>query len=59
MANEAGKRYRCAKCGSEMIVVRGGQGTLSCCGEPMGPVVQVPPGRQPNAEGSKDAQSAR
>ncbi len=35
MANQIGKRYCCAKCGSEFIVTRGGEGTLICCGEPM------------------------
>ncbi len=35
MANELGKRYRCAKCGSEFIVTKGGKGTISCHGKPM------------------------
>ncbi len=35
MANEIGKRYVCAKCGAEFIVTRGGQGTISCCGQVM------------------------
>lgn len=35
MANQVGKRYQCTKCGSEMIVTKGGEGTLVCCGEPM------------------------
>lgn len=35
MANETGKRYVCATCGSEMLVTRGGDGTVSCCGQPM------------------------
>ncbi|MGQ9573505.1 MAG: hypothetical protein ACUVV3_10070 [Dehalococcoidia bacterium] len=35
MANQAGKRYQCTKCGTEMIVTKAGQGTLSCCGQPM------------------------
>jgi len=35
MANQVGKRYRCSKCGSEFIVTRAGEGTLSCCGQPM------------------------
>jgi desulfoferrodoxin-like iron-binding protein len=35
MANEIGKRYYCAKCGSEFIVTRGGKGTIHCCGKPM------------------------
>jgi desulfoferrodoxin-like iron-binding protein len=35
MANDVGKRYVCRKCGVEIIVTRGGKGTLQCCGEPM------------------------
>jgi len=35
MANQAGKRYVCTKCGSELVVTRGGEGTLSCCDQPM------------------------
>ncbi|MFQ5875745.1 MAG: desulforedoxin [Dehalococcoidia bacterium] len=35
MANQTGKRYRCEKCGSEFIVTRGADGTLSCCGQEM------------------------
>lgn len=35
MANEVGKRYVCAKCGSEFMVTKAGQGEISCCGQPM------------------------
>jgi desulfoferrodoxin-like iron-binding protein len=35
MANQVGKRYRCTKCGAEMIVTKGGEGTITCCGQPM------------------------
>jgi len=35
MANQIGKRYVCKKCGSEFIVTRAGDGTLTCCGQPM------------------------
>jgi len=35
MANEIGKRYRCDKCGTEVIVTRGGNGTVHCCNQPM------------------------
>lgn len=35
MANPAGKRFKCAKCGAEVIVTRAGNGTLKCCGQPM------------------------
>jgi hypothetical protein len=35
VANQIGKRYVCKKCGSEFIATRGGDGTLTCCGQPM------------------------
>jgi competence CoiA-like predicted nuclease len=35
MANQVGKRYVCKKCGTEVIVTRGGDGTLHHCGEVM------------------------
>jgi desulfoferrodoxin-like iron-binding protein len=35
VANQVGKRYLCTKCGTEMIVTKGGEGSLSCCGQPM------------------------
>ncbi|HJO82997.1 MAG: desulfoferrodoxin [SAR202 cluster bacterium] len=36
MATETGKRYSCAKCGSEFVVTRGSdEGAVICCGEPM------------------------
>jgi len=35
MANQIGKRYVCKKCGSEFIVTKGGEGTVTCCGQPM------------------------
>jgi desulfoferrodoxin-like iron-binding protein len=35
MTNEIGKRYRCDKCGAEVIVTRGGKGTVHCCNQPM------------------------
>jgi len=35
VANQVGKRYQCTKCGTEMIVTKGGEGKLSCCGQPM------------------------
>ncbi|GAF87224.1 unnamed protein product [marine sediment metagenome] len=35
MANQVGKRYQCTKCGTEMIVTKGGEGNLSCCDQPM------------------------
>ena len=35
MANVTGKRYQCASCGAEVLVTRGGDGNLVCCGQPM------------------------
>lgn len=35
MASQTGKRYTCKKCGTEVVVTRGGTGELKCCGEPM------------------------
>jgi len=35
MANQVGKRYICAKCNSEFIVTKAGQGTMNCCGTPV------------------------
>ncbi len=35
MPNLPGKRYYCEVCGSEFIVTRKGDGTLTCCGQPM------------------------
>ena len=35
MANQVGKRYLCGKCSTEMIVTKGGEGQLKCCGQPM------------------------
>lgn len=35
VANQVGKRYQCTKCGTEMIVTKGGNGELSCCGQVM------------------------
>ena len=43
MANETGKRYVCATCGSEMLVTRAGDGVLSCCDQPMHPREAAPP----------------
>jgi desulfoferrodoxin-like iron-binding protein len=33
--SETGKRYVCSTCGSELLVTRGGEGALNCCGQPM------------------------
>ena len=35
LANQVGKRYQCSKCGTEMIVTKGGEGQLICCSQPM------------------------
>jgi desulfoferrodoxin-like iron-binding protein len=35
MANEKSKRYVCGQCGTEMLVMVGGDGQLTCCGQPM------------------------
>jgi desulfoferrodoxin-like iron-binding protein len=35
MGTQAGKRYKCEKCGSEVLVTKPGNGTLKCCGQEM------------------------
>ncbi|HUA34016.1 MAG TPA: hypothetical protein VMA09_10455 [Candidatus Binataceae bacterium] len=35
MPNQLGKVYICGKCGSQVIVTKGGTGALKCCGAPM------------------------
>ena len=35
MANQLGKRYRCAKCGTEILCTKAGTGEVVCCGENM------------------------
>jgi desulfoferrodoxin-like iron-binding protein len=35
MANQLGKMYICSKCGSQVIVTKGGNGALKCCGQEM------------------------
>ena len=35
MANVVGKRYRCTKCGAEVIITKAGVGKMECCGEEM------------------------
>jgi len=35
MANQVGKRYMCTKCGAEVIITRGGEGTSTCCEQSM------------------------
>ncbi len=33
MASQLGKRYRCQVCGTEILCVKSGQGTTTCCGQ--------------------------
>jgi desulfoferrodoxin-like iron-binding protein len=35
VANSLGKRYSCAKCGTEILCTKAGAGEVVCCGEPM------------------------
>lgn len=35
MASQIGKIYICAACGTQVIVTKGGTGTLRCCGAEM------------------------
>jgi hypothetical protein len=35
MASQLGKRYKCAKCGTEALCTKAGVGKLECCGEEM------------------------
>ena len=35
MANQLGKMYLCGTCGSQVIVTKGGTGTIKCCGGEM------------------------
>lgn len=35
MANQIGKRYVCAHCSAQLLVVKPGPGTLECHGEAM------------------------
>lgn len=37
MANQIGKIYVCQKCQAQVIVTKGGSGTLKCCGQEMQP----------------------
>ncbi|HEY2385658.1 MAG TPA: desulfoferrodoxin [Candidatus Binatia bacterium] len=36
MANQLGKIYICGGCGAQVIVTKGGNGALNCCGQAMG-----------------------
>jgi desulfoferrodoxin-like iron-binding protein len=35
VANTLGKRYQCTECGAQVLVTKGGEGTLECHGQPM------------------------
>ncbi len=35
MAAQIGKIYVCSACGAQVIVTKGGAGTLKCCGQEM------------------------
>jgi desulfoferrodoxin-like iron-binding protein len=35
MASQLGKRYRCSKCGTEILCTKAGEGTPTCCGQEM------------------------
>ncbi|MDP1821458.1 MAG: hypothetical protein Q8K58_16395 [Acidimicrobiales bacterium] len=37
MSNQAGKRLKCDACGAEVVVTKGGNGTVACCQKPMAP----------------------
>ena len=36
MTLQTGKRYACESCGTETLVTKPSEGTLSCCGKEMG-----------------------
>jgi desulfoferrodoxin-like iron-binding protein len=35
VASQLGKRYRCEKCGTEVLCTKAGTGPVTCCGEEM------------------------
>ena len=35
MSNQLGKRYRCPKCGTEVLCTKSGDGAVNCCGQAM------------------------
>lgn len=37
MTNQAGKRLKCDACGAEIVVTKGGDGTVEHCGKQMAP----------------------
>jgi desulfoferrodoxin-like iron-binding protein len=37
MANKPGTRMKCETCGAEIVITKGGDGTVICCSQPMVP----------------------
>jgi desulfoferrodoxin-like iron-binding protein len=35
MSNLLGRRYKCATCGTELLCLKAGDGTFTCCTQPM------------------------
>ena len=35
MPNQLGKRYACEVCGTQVLCVKAGEGSVECCGKPM------------------------
>jgi hypothetical protein len=35
MANKLGKRLHCETCGAQVLITKGGEGEVCCCGKPM------------------------
>jgi len=35
MASQLGKRYRCQKCGTEILCTKAGDGAVTCCDQEM------------------------
>ncbi len=40
MSNQLGKRFKCEKCGTEVLCTKEGKGSITCCGKEM--VMQQP-----------------
>ncbi len=35
MPNQLGKRFQCESCGSEVLCIKAGEGSVHCCGKAM------------------------
>ncbi|WP_141680881.1 desulfoferrodoxin [Caryophanon tenue] len=35
MANQLGKRFECRVCGTEILCTKAGEGSVTCCNQPM------------------------